>query len=237
MPDTRTNRGPHPKDAEEFSPASLPALRAAADDLVWLLTRGYPKGAALKLVGDRYFLTARRRTALERVAAAEPAIAARRGKQVDPAVLAGDELWVDGYNVLLTVEVALGGGVVLVGRDGTCRDMASMSGHYRRVHQTDPALAAIGAYLDSWQPKHVRWLFDRPISNSGRLKARLEALAAEAGWPWTVELSANPDRELAQSGAIVATADSAVLDRCPRWLNLARRVIEAAVPGAWVVKV
>lgn len=237
MPDTRANRGPHPRDEVEFSPAALPSLRAAADDLVWLLTRRYPKTAALRLVGDRHFLTARQRTALERVVAGELEIEARLGRRVDPEALAGAELWVDGYNVLLTLEVALGGGVVLVGRDGTCRDMASMSGHYRRVHQTDPAFAAIGACLARWRPRSVRWLFDRPISNSGRLKARLEALAAEAGWPWTVELSANPDRELIQAGAVVATADSAVLDRCPRWLNLARLVIEAEVPGAWVVAI
>jgi hypothetical protein len=237
MPDTRTNGGPKQKDAKELGAGPLPALHAAADDLVWLLSRGYPKGAALQLAGNRYTLTARQRTALERVVASDAAVAARRQRQVDPASLAGEELWIDGYNALLTVEVALGGGVVLVGRDGTCRDMASMSGHYRRVRQTDPALTAIGTCLAAWKPCHVRWLLDRPISNSGRLKARMDEIAAAAPWPWTVELSASPDRELKESSAIVATADSAILDRCERWLNLARLVVATAVPEAWIVEI
>jgi hypothetical protein len=238
MPDTRTGRGPHPKDSSELGRRALPALTAAADDLAWLLSRGYSRKAALVLVGDRHALTARQRTALERVVAADADLEGRRSREAAPEELAGRDLWIDGYNVLLTVEVALGGGAVIAARDGTFRDMASMSGHYRRVRQTDPALHAIGAFLASFGPREVRWLLDRPISNSGRLKARMEEVAAAAGWPWTIELSASPDRELIEvREALVATADSAILDRAPRWLNLARRVVESAVPEAWVVAI
>jgi hypothetical protein len=235
VPDTRTNRGAHPRDALDFGLEALPKLRTAADDLCWLLSRGYPKDSALKLVGDRYGLRARQRTALQRVAASDEERDLRRLKVVPPEALPAQELLVDGYNVLLTVETALGGGVVLLARDGVVRDMASMSGHYRRVKQTLPALELLGAFLDLHGPRRVLWLFDRPISNSGRLKKVIEQRAAAAGWPWEVELSANPDRELAASASIVASADSAVLDRCGRWVNLARLVVEGLVPGAWVV--
>ncbi len=235
MPDRRTNRGAHPKDAEEFAPQHLPTLRAAAEELCWLLSRGYSKAAALTLVGDRHALRARQRIALQRVAASDEDRARREQRRVGPEALAGQELAVDGYNLLVTVEVALGGGVVLLGRDGTMRDMASISGHYRRVSQTLPGLEEIGGYLAGLGPAGVSWLLDRPISNSGRLKALIEATAEARGWPWQVELAVSPDRELAASPAVVATADSAILDRCPRWLNLARLVVEARVPGAWVV--
>jgi len=235
MSDTRTHRGPHPKDATAFSPASLPALRNACEDLCWLLSRGYSPKAALKLVGDRRGLTARQRTALQRTAAGEAEVARRRSKEVPCAELAGATLAIDGYNVLLTVEVALGGGVVLAAQDGTFRDMASMSGHYRRVHQTGPALAAVGEVLEEVGCARARWLLDRPISNSGRLKKIMEAVATEHGWDWEVELAASPDRELAATDCPVATADSAVLDRCRRWVNLARYTVESRVPGAWIV--
>lgn len=235
MPDTRTRRGPHPKDAEGFAPPALPALRRAADDLCWLLTRGYPKKASVKLVGDRHGLIQRQRTALQRTAASDEERTRRAATEAAPEELAGRDLLVDGYNVLLTVEAALGGGVVLAARDGTFRDMAAMSGHYRRVNQTVPALERIGAYLAARRCRSVHWLLDRPVSNSGRLKKLIEATAAERGWPWEVELAASPDRALADAGGLIATADSVVLDRCRRWINLARQVVEGHVPEAWIV--
>lgn len=235
MPDTRTRRGPHPRDAEGFAPEALPQLRAAAGDLAWLLSRGYPKNAALKLVGDRYNLRQRQRTALQRTAASDEERERRRAKEAPAEALRGGDLLVDGYNVLLTVEAALGGGVLLASRDGTYRDMAAMSGHYRRVDQTVPALARIGAFLAAGGCRRALWLLDRPVSNSGRLAKVIEATAGERGWPWEVELAADPDRRLAASRDLVATADSAVLDRCRRWINLARRVVEQHVPEAWIV--
>ena len=37
------------------------------------------------------------------------------------------------------------------------------------------------------------------------------------------------------SAETVATSDSVILDRCDRWLNLAREVVAAHVPQAWIV--
>ena len=53
LPDTRSHRGPDPRDGAAFEPPSRPALRAAVSDLSWLLGRGYAPVSALKLVGDR----------------------------------------------------------------------------------------------------------------------------------------------------------------------------------------
>jgi hypothetical protein len=46
----------------------------------------------------------------------------------------------------------------------------------------------------------------------------------------------NPDAVLIASEALIATADSAVLDRCQRWTNLARGVINQQVRDASVVR-
>lgn len=235
MPDSRTNRGAHPRDAEAFAAGCLSALRRSLADLCWLLSRGYPKKASLKLVGDRYELRQRQRTALQRAAASDEARSRRKAREVLPEAVRGRELAVDGYNVLLTLEVALGGGVVLAAVDGTFRDMASMSGHYRKVQQTRPALEILGGYLDTLGCPRVLWYLDRPISNSGRLKKAMEEVAGEHGWPWEVHLVASPDRALVAGERLAATADSAVLDRCGPWFNLARRAVESAVPGAWIV--
>jgi hypothetical protein len=46
---------------------------------------------------------------------------------------------------------------------------------------------------------------------------------------------ADPDRILAAASQPVATADSAVLDRCMAWLNLAREIVGLCVPQARLV--
>jgi len=210
-------------------------LRQAVEDLCWLLTRGYPDTAAKKQVGDRYGLTARQRTAVERCACSDQQRAARLARQVANEQVRGRPIWLDGYNVLTTIEAALAGGVILPGRDGCYRDMASMHGSYRKVDETVPALELLGRRLAGLEVGPCTWYFDRPVSNSGRLKTILQQVAAEHGWPWQAELVPNPDPLLARSPEIIVTADSAVLDACQSWLNLAREVVSQSLPDANVV--
>ncbi|MBN1395229.1 MAG: DUF434 domain-containing protein [Pirellulales bacterium] len=250
MPDRRAHRGPHPEDARLFDAAAVEKLRAAAGNFCWLLDRGYAHDSALKLVGDRHGLVARQRTAVSRCCCTAAEAASRRRREVGIEKLAGAALWIDGYNVLTTVEAALAGGVILAARDGAYRDMASMHGSYRKVAETIPALELLGRTLEDARLGECRWLFDRPVSNSGRLKGIADELAAARGWPWRVELVADPDAllsELATDGVFAepvgvavklppqqtapqqfiyaATADSAILDRCPGWFNLARETL------------
>ncbi len=204
-------------------------------DLSWLLSREYSENSALKLVGDRFQLTERQRIAVMRSACSDQALQHRRGTQVAAERLAGQRLNIDGFNVLTTVEAALSGGVVLGGRDGCYRDMASMHGSYRKVEETDPALTVIGEVLNEFRPAECYWYLDRPVSNSGRLRARLERLAAERGWPWQVELAADVDSVLAVSPQIIATADSVILDRCQQWFNLVREVLFRRLPNVVIL--
>jgi len=235
MPDSRTHRGPHPEDAALFAPSAWPALRQATADLSWLLSRDYATPSALKLVGDRYQLAGRQRAAVERCACSDADRSRREGRRVAAPELAGRPLRLDGYNVLTTIEVALGGGVLLAARDGTYRDIASMHGTYRKVAETLPALELLGGTAAAYRTGTWFWYLDRPVSNSGRLKKIMETLAAARGWPWQVELVPSPDAVLAGSADVIATADSAVLDRCRQWFNLTREVIARHVPSARVV--
>ncbi|RMG00950.1 MAG: DUF434 domain-containing protein [Planctomycetota bacterium] len=234
MPDRRRHRGPHPEDAALFAAEMLPRLRTAAVDFCYLLDRGYAEPSALKLVGDRYALRARQRTALARACCTTEAVTARTRRVLDPSLLAGRELWIDGYNLLTTIEAALAGGVLLVGRDGTLRDLASVHGSYRKVAETEPALRHIGAHIADLKPARVVWLLDRPVSNSGRLAALIREVGTECVPPWTVRLEDSPDRILRGSPHAIVTADSGILDAPVRWLNLARRIAER-LPEAWIV--
>jgi hypothetical protein len=149
--------------------------------------------------------------------------------------LRGRELWLDGFNVLTAVEAALGGGVILIGRDGCCRDVAGVYARYSKVEETLPALRAIGQFAAECGVSVCRWWLDSPVDNAGRLRTIIEEVGAAAGWPWKVELVTNPDRVLSTTEQIVSSSDHEILDRCQRWFNLSREVITQSVPQARIV--
>ena len=228
----QTHRGLAPQDERLFADRQLPALRAAAADLCWLLDRGYASRSAVELVGNRHNLTSRQRNAVARYACADEDAQRRRRLRVEPAQLAGHELWLDGYNVLTVLESGLAGGIVLLCRDGCCRDIAGIHRCYRKVTETFPVLRMVGEAAAAWGVSCCRWWLDKPVSNSGRLKAAILEAAAEAGWKMEVELTFSPDHVLSHTGEIIATSDGIVLDRCQRWVNLARLLITERITQA-----
>jgi hypothetical protein len=209
-------------------------LRNAVAELSWLLSREYPGRASLVLVGNRHGLTERQRIAVRRCACSDSALARRRAAAVDLPSVAGRAVVIDGFNVITTMEAALSGGVLLIGRDGALRDMASMHGSYRKVAETRDAARLIGAVLAEHGAASCHWLLDRPVGNSGRLRALLRDEASTAGWPWTIELVDDPDPLLRTSTDLVASADSGVLDAASHWINLARATV-AQLGAPWML--
>lgn len=218
-----------------FAPSVRPTLCRAVADLSWLLTQEYAEKSALKLVGDHFQLHERQRTAVMRCACGDSSLLHRQQAEVPAVDVHGLPLLIDGYNVLTSIEAALAGGVVIEGRDGCYRDMASMHGTFRQVAETMPAVELAGRVLAAVGIERVVWYLDRPVSNSGRLKTTLLSAAQRHGWPWQVELVASPDAVLAVSEALIATADSVILDRCRQWFNLARHAIASELPGCQIL--
>jgi hypothetical protein len=93
----------------------------------------------------------------------------------------------------------------------------------------------VGESLASIGVGPATWYLDRPVSNSGRLRNLIETVARERGWSFEVQLVADPDRFLVEPGDPVATSDSGVLDRCQKWFNLTRFVVESADVEPWII--
>lgn len=235
MPDKRTHRGPHPEDARLFALEAIGDLRLAMADYAMLLTKGYAQKSSLKLVGDKFSLTERQRLALMRSACSDDQLASRIERRIAVEDIAGERIAIDGYNVLITIEAAMSGGVIFKGRDGCYRDLASIHGTYRKVTETIPAVELIGQFLKEIDVAAALWLLDKPVSNSGRLKTLIGELARKNDWPWEIELVISPDAALTKGDLIVATSDSAVLDACKKWLNLATEIIYTKQDSAWVI--
>jgi hypothetical protein len=233
MPDTRRHRGPHPLDKSLFASEKMLLLREAVHDYAWLLGRGYAAKSALELVGNRYSLHERQRKAVMRATCSVQARKERISREV--ASIAGQYIWLDGYNVLTTVEAALSGSLIVQSYDGCYRDIASLHGTFHSVEETIPAIEIVGQFLAGQGAAQVFWLLDSPVSNSGRLKTLLRETAARHQWNWDIALVFSPDARLKETTQIIATADGVILDSCKQWFNLARRVIDAAVPDAWII--
>jgi len=198
MPDTRRHRGQHPSDEKLFAAARIPELRRAIADYSLLLTKGYAEKSSLKLVGDRFALTERQRLAVMRSSCSDEQRASRKNRQLDLDIggIAGGDIAIDGYNILITIEAAMSGGMIFTGRDGCCRDLASIHGTYRKVTETIPAVELIGGFLQQIGAAQALWLLDSPVSNSGRLKTLIREIAEKNTWNWQIELVTSPDAAL-----------------------------------------
>lgn len=224
------NRGAHPEDPEMFGASEHPRLRAAVHDLSWLRSRGY--GAAAKeLVGDRYRLKRRQRDVVGRCACSDEEQRHRRESRLRPGQVAGCTVDIDTFNVLVTMEAALGGAFLFVGRDTAYRDVNPLRGTYRIVQQTEPAIQLLTRTLKSLDVATVRWHLDQSVSNVGRVKDRLETVPKNES-SWTTRVTQNVDNRLKASEPPVVTSDSDILDATDAWLHLealvvARHILEA----------
>jgi hypothetical protein len=234
-PDKRQHRGAHPADRDLFGTERLAVLRRATFELSWLYGRGYASLAALKLVGDRYGLSARQRLAVSRAACSDEQRDHRLARSIPVEAVAGKHLIVDGFNLIITVEAAMSGGLLIRARDRCIRDLASVHGSYRSVEETERALRLLGEVFESLSPASVRWLLDRPVSNSGRLAQRIKDAAAACGWPWIVETVFNPDKLIQSSSCVAVTSDSVILDHAPHWLNLNHHLITRYLSDSWLI--
>ena len=226
-------RGYSPDDEHNFTGIALETLKRSTDDLYFLMNRGYPVKGASVFVGNHYLMSERQRIAMTRIVSSEKEIAARSAKQIRPQSLAGAAVNIDGFNVIITLEVALSGSPVFVCMDGAYRDLAGLRGTYRLIDKTDAAIRLILSELQKLSVTRAVFWLDAPVSNSGRLKTRIAEIAEEERFEIGVEVVGDVDRMLYDLPNVISS-DSVILDHCPGWVNLSERLIPA-IPAAWIV--
>ena len=225
-------RGYVPKDTIEFGPKATDKLNSAAQELAFLLDRGYDTKSASTFVGNHHLLSERQRLALARIASPRAALDARERKRLREAPQA---LVLDGFNTIITLEVALSGSLLLEGMDSTIRDLAGLRGTYRIVDKTVRAVELLLGRLETLGVEEALFYLDQQVSNSGRLRALLLDKAEGRSVGVQVELHPSVDGMLSRMENVVTT-DAIILDKCGSWYNLNREIIEESVPEAWVLR-
>lgn len=212
-------RGYAPNDEKEFGGEALAVLRTAAGHIRYLVNEGYPIKSASVFVGNHFLLSERQRLALVRSISSDQQLKCRRAKECKKEALRGQTVFIDGFNTVITLEIALCGSLLLTCMDGTIRDLAGLRGTYRLIDKTEPALRLIADTLEDLGVKRAVFYLDAPVSNSGRLKS----LIADVWETYPTELDIcvinDVDRVLQGLGFVI-TADAVILDNCESWFNL-----------------
>jgi hypothetical protein len=215
-------RGFMPTDERDFSEKMIPKLRKAAEEVYFLLNRGYPVTSTTRFIGDHYQLSERQRLALARTVSPEESIRSRKSREVTD--VSGKTLYIDGFNVIIGLEIAFSGSMLFRCMDGTIRDLAGLHGTYRLIPQTDRAITALLGTLEKLRVSRAEIYLDQPVSNSGRLRGRIFELAENIGFDLDVMIE-NPVDAILKTKPLVASGDAIILDECENWFNLAACVI------------
>lgn len=221
------NRGKNTGDDALFQPIKeLEKLKLAVQDMNYLLNREYPEKSSSELVASRYKLKTRQIQALRGVSASDQQIENRNSKRLEISDLKNKTLYLDGFNVLILLESLLSEAYIFQGLDGCFRDLSGVHGTYKRVQQTFKAVELVSLFFTKSDLEKLIWVFDQPVSNSGRIKQIILDLAQENNLNWEVELEFNPDKFLVENAGIIASSDAWILDHCENWFNLIGYLIE-----------
>ena len=202
-----------------------PNLPEAAADFRFLLARGYPRKAALGLVGNRYGLDEIGRRLLHRgVFAPEPADA-RRAKLRLLREVPGRPLALDGHNVLITLSCAARGLPLVAADDGWVRDVGEVSRAFRVSLAADRVLTLMADYLADQATGSVEVFYDAPLSLSGELARRTRKIFASRGLSVRAQAVPVPERLLSGFPGAIATSDTALIDAHGTVVDLAGEII------------
>lgn len=233
MKDVR--RGYNPSDQVEFGNSEKEKMKKAAEEICYLLNRGYDIRSCTNFVGNHHLLFERQRLALLRSIATKELLIERVRKEI-PRNTPIKIVHIDGFNTIITLEVAFSNCLLVQGMDTTIRDLAGLRGTYKLIEKTRIAIHGILHALDQIKVEDAIFYLDRPVSNSGRLKEYILQLAEEHQVRAQVEVINDVDRTLYSKEGVITT-DAIILDKSRSWYNLNRYIIQESLPEAWVYDV
>jgi hypothetical protein len=213
-------RGYVPEDERNFAPEAIHTMQIASRHVRYLINEGYDLKQASTFVGNHFLLSERQRLAIMRSLATDEQLAVRQSRQVQISDLEGKEVWIDGFNTIITLEVILSEGILFECMDGTIRDLAALRGTYRLIPETSEAVRMMLQALQKARISKATILLDEPVSNSGRLKALIADIGEEFGFELDIQILRDVDRSLYGRENVI-TSDSVILDHCVSWVNLA----------------
>ncbi|WEU40820.1 MAG: DUF434 domain-containing protein [Candidatus Odinarchaeum yellowstonii] len=194
-------------------------LCEAAEDLRFLLSRGYNRETVLKTIGDRYQLDKVERHIIYRAVYPDSIVEQVVKKTVTISQLPDKELAIDGFNQLITLESILKGEIIILCDDGFIRDVSAVFEKFKATETTFKALNLIFKALSANPPKKTYFYLDSPISKSGKLAALITDYFEKYGVTGEAAAIKNVDEELV-SKDVVASSDHIIISRARQVIDL-----------------
>ena len=216
-------RGYVPEDDKNFSPDEIAKLKTASRHVNYLINEGYDIKQATTFVGNHFILSERQRLAIARSLSTTEQLNNRKAKEKTSAE--GCELWIDGFNTIITLEVMFSNSILYRGMDGTIRDLAALRGTYKIIPETTDAIKLLLDVLSEMKVESVHILLDEPVSNSGRLKALIADIGENYNIKLDIQVLKDVDRTLYDKENVI-TSDAIILDHCKSWINVMRKCLE-----------
>lgn len=216
-------RGYVPKDERNFSPTALETMKKASRHVCYLLDEGYDLKQASTFIGNHFSLSERQRLAIVRSVASVGQLQNRKEKE--KTSLDGAEVWIDGFNTVISLEVMFSSSLLFACMDGTIRDLAALRGTYKIIPETEPAVRMLLDSLQEMKVKSAHILLDEPVSNSGRLKTLIADVGEGCPFDLDIQILKAVDSTLWGKENVI-TSDSIILDHCISWFNLMKPCAE-----------
>ena len=216
-------RGYVPKDERNFSPTALETMKKTSRHVCYLLDEGYDLKQASTFIGNHFSLSERQRLAIVRSVASVGQLQNRKEKE--KTSLDGAEVWIDGFNTVISLEVMFSSSLLFACMDGTIRDLAALRGTYKIIPETEPAVRMLLDSLQEMKVKSAHILLDEPVSNSGRLKTLIADVGEGCPFDLDIQILKAVDSTLWGKENVI-TSDSIILDHCISWFNLMKPCAE-----------
>ncbi len=216
-------RGYVPEDDRNFSKEALSKMRTASGHVLYLINEGYEVKQATTFVGNHFILSERQRLAIARSVSTDEQLSIRKTKEKES--LEGCDVWIDGFNTIITMEVLLSDSILFTCMDGTIRDLAGLRGTYKIIPETREAVKILLDVLEEMKVSGIHILLDEPVSNSGRLKTLIAEMGEQYDFDLDIQIIKDVDRELYTKENVI-TSDAIILDNCKSWINLMKRVVK-----------
>ena len=110
-----SRRGFDENDKRWFSQKELSILTKAKEEVEWLINREYKLDPVVTFISNRYQFSNRQRDCIKRVVCTNEQKEIRKSKVLSIDKLSEGTIYIDGFNLIITLEVALSKGTLIVG--------------------------------------------------------------------------------------------------------------------------
>ncbi len=213
--------------SQHLEEAALTQLRRAAEEVSWLLARGYPSDAVNDFVGEHRALDLEQQRLLAVNAQLGSEVKHHIARELDPEDVSRRPLRVDAASLVSVVAAGLRGKLLLESSAGVLADPSWSRGTLTWDEAFDGALDRCCAALKRLRPKTCTWVIDPTSAEAGRLEAGLVAWSQKHKLKAAVTIVEDVVATLA-GAPFVVSCDPAILDRCATWMNLAPLALAGA---------